>query len=318
MIIQHATREDWLRERRSGIGGSDAPAVLGISSYSCPLRVWADRVSPHDEIDPPPVPGTPMSIGLRLERGIGEEIAAIAGYVIEPVKADKAFACSVVLDSVPYMRSTPDFFVRDRDGRRGILQIKNVDIGLADEWRDGASPDEYVVQTQHELLTCQEEPEPPEFVTLGAMIGGNRPVMRTWALDEEFAAYWLDEAAKFWRCVETRKPPATVAGPGARRAALSLYRRRLREASVMLAGPEWEALARRRMEISEIVKALEAEAEEIDARALLALGAASRGEVEGIGRIQVNSVEETHVPAHTKAPYSYARWYKPAKGKTRR
>ena len=34
----------WLKERRTGIGGSDVSAILGISSYASPYTVWADKL----------------------------------------------------------------------------------------------------------------------------------------------------------------------------------------------------------------------------------------------------------------------------------
>lgn len=34
-------REKWLEERRKGIGGSDAAALVGMNSYSTPYTVWA-------------------------------------------------------------------------------------------------------------------------------------------------------------------------------------------------------------------------------------------------------------------------------------
>ena len=36
-------REKWLEERRKGIGGSDAAALVGMNSYSTPYTVWADK-----------------------------------------------------------------------------------------------------------------------------------------------------------------------------------------------------------------------------------------------------------------------------------
>lgn len=36
-------REKWLEERRKGIGGSDAAALVGMNSYSTPYMVWADK-----------------------------------------------------------------------------------------------------------------------------------------------------------------------------------------------------------------------------------------------------------------------------------
>ena len=34
------SREDWLKLRTTGIGGSDAGAILGLNKYSTPLSVY--------------------------------------------------------------------------------------------------------------------------------------------------------------------------------------------------------------------------------------------------------------------------------------
>ncbi|MFE6488346.1 YqaJ viral recombinase family protein, partial [Streptomyces sp. NPDC057757] len=45
-----ADRADWLTARRSGIGSSDVPAILGLVDYSPPLKVYYDKTG-HDVDD---------------------------------------------------------------------------------------------------------------------------------------------------------------------------------------------------------------------------------------------------------------------------
>ena len=48
------TKDEWLAERRKGIGGSDAAAVLGLNSYTSPYALWAEKtgkVIPEDISD---------------------------------------------------------------------------------------------------------------------------------------------------------------------------------------------------------------------------------------------------------------------------
>lgn len=57
------SREEWLAARRSGIGGSDAAAILGLSPWATPLTVWLDktgRSAPKEETEA-------MRIGTELE-----------------------------------------------------------------------------------------------------------------------------------------------------------------------------------------------------------------------------------------------------------
>lgn len=40
---KHMSREEWLRQRRKSIGGSDASAIVGLSKWASPFSVWADK-----------------------------------------------------------------------------------------------------------------------------------------------------------------------------------------------------------------------------------------------------------------------------------
>lgn len=43
------TKQEWLDKRRSGIGGSDVAAVLGLNPYRTPLDVYSSKVNPVKE-----------------------------------------------------------------------------------------------------------------------------------------------------------------------------------------------------------------------------------------------------------------------------
>ena len=39
-LIEYTSEQEWLEERTKGIGGSDAAAVLGMSKYMSPLKLY--------------------------------------------------------------------------------------------------------------------------------------------------------------------------------------------------------------------------------------------------------------------------------------
>ena len=51
------SRENWLKYRQAGLGGSDASAVLGVSKYKSALRCWLDKTeqAPDDDCQSEPV-----------------------------------------------------------------------------------------------------------------------------------------------------------------------------------------------------------------------------------------------------------------------
>ena len=50
-------REKWLKARRSGLGASEVAAILGLSPWSTPYKVWKDKVSsePPVELETEPI-----------------------------------------------------------------------------------------------------------------------------------------------------------------------------------------------------------------------------------------------------------------------
>jgi putative phage-type endonuclease len=61
--MSELTREEWLARRRSGIGGSDVAAVLGLSPWKSPRQVWLDKTT--DATDDRQT--MPMLLGTILE-----------------------------------------------------------------------------------------------------------------------------------------------------------------------------------------------------------------------------------------------------------
>ena len=37
------TREEWLEERKKGIGGSDAATILGLNPYKTSIQLWEEK-----------------------------------------------------------------------------------------------------------------------------------------------------------------------------------------------------------------------------------------------------------------------------------
>jgi predicted phage-related endonuclease len=302
MIETYTTRNEWLRARRSRIGGSDAPKILGVSRYGGRVSTWAEKLGLAGD-DMPRVPGTPMDFGLRFERPIAEAWCELHDAELEPSLAPAGGFASVALDDVPFFGSTPDFFVRHQ-GARKLMQVKNVDVGHAGEWKDGA-PLEHEIQLQHELASCASLPEPPVAGILAACIGGNRLVAYEREFDVGFFEFWLPQAAEFWRCVETKTAPRIDGSEESRRAALAIHRGE-RSGVVELADPRFAALWNEHREIAPLVRSLKERKAEIETDIVLALGKATRAEIPGAGVFAVISVQKDETIQRASV-YDYVR-----------
>src|SRR5699024_6239617 len=50
--VLEMTRKEWLRARQTGIGGSDASAILGFNPWKSPFELYIDKTSNEiEEID---------------------------------------------------------------------------------------------------------------------------------------------------------------------------------------------------------------------------------------------------------------------------
>ena len=45
------TREQWLEYRRTGLGGSDAAVVMGLTPYRSKIELWADKTGRMPETE---------------------------------------------------------------------------------------------------------------------------------------------------------------------------------------------------------------------------------------------------------------------------
>lgn len=173
-----AGREVWLAERRKGIGGSDALAVMGLSPYSSAYAVWADK--------------------LNLLPAKPETEAMLWGRLLEPVVADYfATTTGVAVRRAgmfhhgehPWMRYNPDRLTADG----GLLEVKTTSIYHADEWKDGQTPDAAEAQVRHGMAVLNR---PHAWVI--ALIAGQKPVIRRITRDPEIEHSMFVVQRSFW------------------------------------------------------------------------------------------------------------------------
>lgn len=193
-----AGRRRWLEERRNGIGGSDAAAVLGMSPWASPLSTWVEKVRPvADEGGQTEY----QKWGTRLENSIARGMAADHGILIGP--------CPGILahPERPWQRVTVDRYAVSGPMRRpyGIVEIKNVSGWKAEEWPADAPPDHVVLQVEHALDVTGYD-----VGYVGALLGGNTPRWYAVERDDDLIGMLRAEEARFWAMVQAGTPPAPI------------------------------------------------------------------------------------------------------------
>ncbi len=100
-IIKPKDHDEWLAERRKGIGSSDAGTIMGVSPFSTPLRLWRQRMG----LDEPVKETASMRNGHYLEPAVAEFFAHETGSVIDYSSEGDWIAAD---NDRPYLRVSPD------------------------------------------------------------------------------------------------------------------------------------------------------------------------------------------------------------------
>lgn len=182
--------EQFLQERRTGIGGSDAAAIVGLSRWNSPMSIYLEKVGEAPE-----------------DSGASE--AAYWGTVLEDVVAREFMRrtdMKVRRDRRMLRSKDHPFMIAHLDRRvvgGGILECKTASAYKASEWSDGGIPDEYALQVQHYLAVTGEAE-----AWIAVLLGGNRFEHRHIERDEALIGNLIKIEGDFWRLVENRTPPA--------------------------------------------------------------------------------------------------------------
>ena len=181
--------DEWLEQRRKGIGGSDVAGILGVSKWSSPIKVYMDKIG-----ELPPVEDNEAMYWGRVQ----EEIVAKEFELRSGMKVRRS---NVIHQhpKYPWMLANVDRLII---GQKAGLECKTASSYLLDAWEGDQVPDAYLLQCMHymEVLGYDEW-------WIAALIGGNRFVYKKIERDQELIDLIVEKEAEFWQRVENRTPP---------------------------------------------------------------------------------------------------------------
>lgn len=192
------SREDWLRLRQTGIGGSDISAIMGFNSYKTAYDLYHDKI--NDVV------------------ADAQSESAYWGTILEDVVAKEyALRNDCKVQKVNYMIRHPEFDfavanidravinpsisgnVRFKDGKLTtdrLLEVKTASEYMKSNWGDEESdqvPDNYNLQCQWYMgITGVNECD------LALLLGGNKYRQYNIKFDPELFAILIEEARNFW------------------------------------------------------------------------------------------------------------------------
>lgn len=187
--------EQQRQERLSGIGGSDIPVILGLSSYKTPYQLYLEKIG-HVEVDEEM---TELQYwGHQLEGIVRDEFAKRNNVEVETRD-------TIIHPVHSFLRGNIDGFIPSLNA---VLEVKCSSTFMSSEWGDDGSdtiPMQYLVQVAHYCILTNAK-----CAYLAVLIGGNNYREFQYNRDTALENHLIEEATKFWNCVETRTPPDPV------------------------------------------------------------------------------------------------------------
>lgn len=204
------THDEWLNLRRTGIGGSDAGAIMGASRYATPYSVWAEK---RGLVQSDFVGNEATELGIALETPIAEIYAKRTGARV--VRFNKT-----IQGKLDFQVGNVDFFIMGHEDYPAgqvttvdvldheplaILEIKTAALaghGNHAAWDDDGVPESYYWQGAHYASITQVHD-----VVFCCLLGGAGLQIREVAYDAETLDRLERAEESFWHLVKSGDEP---------------------------------------------------------------------------------------------------------------
>lgn len=175
------THQEWLEDRRKGIGGSDVATILGLNKYKSVYQLWLEKT---DQIEVTSAQSEAAYWGNTLEEVVAEEFSKRTGKKVR--RRNRVFEHS----KYPFLRANID---RDIVGENAVLECKTANQYLANEWDEDEIPIQYICQVQHYMNVLNLD-----YVYFAVLIGGQKFVWKKMERDQELIDMITEKLVEFW------------------------------------------------------------------------------------------------------------------------
>lgn len=186
-------KQEWLKERKNYLGGSDLGAIAGLNPYRTALDVYLDKTSNNITEDT----NAAMRWGNLLEDVVAKAYAEDTGYDVE-IEPN-----TIYHPSMKFLGANIDRWVGDKEY---VLECKTAGFNRSKEWgKEGTDeiPENYLIQIAYYAAIC----DVPK-VDIAVLIGGNDFRIYTYVRNRELEDKLIKIACNFWHNhIEKRIPP---------------------------------------------------------------------------------------------------------------
>ena len=176
------SREEWLRWRTKGIGGSDVSVIAGVNPFRSIFQLWLEKTG---QLEPEETENDNTHFGNVLEPVVKREFSKRTGL---KVRAKRALLQS---EEYPFMLADLDGVIYE-NGKMNLFEAKTASAYKQEIWEKGI-PEEYVLQVQHYMAVTGAEK-----TYLAALVGGNRFYWKVVRRDEQKIAEIIALEKAFW------------------------------------------------------------------------------------------------------------------------
>lgn len=187
--------EEWHGVRATGFGGSDLPAIVGLSPYTSPLEIWlrkSGRTVPRQDN---PVLSEAAEMGHELEPVVARRFSKQTGL---PVIENPG---TLRRPDKPHMIVNLDRVTIEND-EMGVVELKTRSSYALNDWLD-ETPIDTAVQVMWQLAVTGWT-----FGYTACLIGGQRTIVHRIQRDDDLIANLEAIADEFWGWVLSgTRPP---------------------------------------------------------------------------------------------------------------
>jgi putative phage-type endonuclease len=186
---------EWIALRRTGLGGTDLPKILGVSRFGGPMSVFMEKQG----LTAPLIETEAMEWGKLLEEPVarkyalksGRKVRRAAGFIRHP--------------AYNWLYANVDRWSDQRGTARRVLECKTAGEFNAKDFGEPGSdqvPPDYLLQVMHYLNVTGKD-----VADLAVLIGGQKHRVFTIERDAELIERMTEIAFEFWTNKEAGIPP---------------------------------------------------------------------------------------------------------------
>ena len=173
------SKEEWLKHRQAGIGGSDASCIAGLNPWKSSIQLYMDK----KEENPKELKSLRMELGNRLEGLVAELFTEETGLKVRNVNG------ILKNNNYPFALANID---RAIVGEKSFLECKTTNSYALKEWLEGV-PAHYEIQCLHYMAITGAT-----HCYIAALIGNSDFIWHKIERDQETIDYLMQIEKDFW------------------------------------------------------------------------------------------------------------------------